>query len=77
MGNCAIALPAYPASQPGTQTYKKLPGCGQGSMRPVFILLAEQPGGCSTNQLPMYAENALAIINKENKESFVKVRNGY
>ncbi len=37
-----------------------------------FALLIEQLKNCPTNQLPMYAENALPIINEENKALFIK-----
>ncbi|TXK83751.1 HEAT repeat domain-containing protein [Paenibacillus sp. N3.4] len=37
-----------------------------------FTLLIEQLKNCPTNQLPMYAENALAIINDNNKALFIK-----
>jgi hypothetical protein len=37
-----------------------------------FALLIEQLKKCPTNQLPMYAENALPIINEKNKALFVK-----
>lgn len=40
-----------------------------------FILLLNQLKIAATNQLPMYAENALAIINKDNKEAFAEVLN--
>lgn len=36
-----------------------------------FALLLEQLRCCPTNQLPMYAENAMAIINEQNKVTFV------
>lgn len=38
----------------------------------VFPLLIEQLVSSPTNQLPMYAEMTLPVINKENKEVFVK-----
>jgi hypothetical protein len=37
-----------------------------------FPLLIEQLKKCPTNQLPMYAENALPIITVKNKDLFVK-----
>ncbi len=37
-----------------------------------FALLNEQLKKCPTNQLPMYAENAIPIINAKNKSVFVK-----
>lgn len=39
----------------------------------VFPLLIEQMSTCPTNQLPMYAENALTIINNQNKSVFIKL----
>jgi hypothetical protein len=38
----------------------------------VFPLLLEQLGTCPTNQLPMYAENAIPAITATNKQAFVK-----
>lgn len=38
-----------------------------------FPLLLEQLMKCPTNQLPMYAENALSIIDAGNKERFIEV----
>jgi hypothetical protein len=38
-----------------------------------FILLAEQLKSCPTNQLPMYAEHAMPVIAKENKNAFIKL----
>lgn len=38
----------------------------------IFPLLHEQLLSCPPNQLPMYAENALPIINKANKTMFVQ-----
>ena len=38
----------------------------------VFALLIEQLKKAPTNQLPMYAENALPIINGKNKALFIK-----
>lgn len=38
-----------------------------------IALLLEQMTGCPTNQLPMYAENAVPVINGSNKDRFVKV----
>jgi hypothetical protein len=38
-----------------------------------FSLLIEQLSNCPTNQLPMYAENALPVINAKNKAAFIKV----
>lgn len=38
-------------------------------------LLREQLLGCPTNQLPMYAERALVIIDDKNKQSFMEVLN--
>jgi len=38
----------------------------------VFPLLMEQLLSSPTNQLPMYAEKALPIINKDNKEVFIQ-----
>ncbi|MBO9593142.1 MAG: hypothetical protein J7599_09535 [Niabella sp.] len=37
-----------------------------------FTLLNEQLRHCPANQLPMYAENALPIINESNKAAFVQ-----
>ncbi|MGO4348231.1 hypothetical protein AB4Z45_22310 [Paenibacillus sp. MCAF9] len=37
-----------------------------------FTLLIEQLKKCPTNQLPMYAENAIAIVNDNNKDLFIK-----
>jgi hypothetical protein len=37
-----------------------------------FALLIEQLKKCPTNQLPMYAENAMPIINDKNKTLFIK-----
>lgn len=37
-----------------------------------FTLLNEQLKKCPTNQLPMYAENAIPIINDKNKNTFIK-----
>jgi HEAT repeat protein len=37
-----------------------------------FELLNERLKKCPTNQLPMYAENALPVINETNKVAFVK-----
>ena len=37
-----------------------------------FSLLTEQLLNCPTNQLPMYAENAMPIINEKNKNIFIK-----
>jgi len=36
-----------------------------------FSLLIEQLKKCPTNQLPMYAENAISIINDNNKAPFI------
>lgn len=41
-----------------------------------FPLLLEQLMKCPTNQLPMYAENALPVINGRNKERFIEVLAG-
>ncbi|NIK75400.1 hypothetical protein FHS15_000498 [Paenibacillus castaneae] len=38
-----------------------------------FSLLVEQLKNCPTNQLPMYAENAVPIINDKNKTMFIDV----
>lgn len=38
-----------------------------------LALLLDQLRSCATNQLPMYAENACAVISENSKESFVKV----
>ena len=38
-----------------------------------FPLLLEQMMTCPTNQLPMYAENALPVVNAGNRDHFVKV----
>lgn len=38
-----------------------------------FSLLVEQLKNCPTNQLPMYAENAIPVINEQNKSAFVEV----
>ncbi|REK74785.1 hypothetical protein [Paenibacillus paeoniae] len=37
-----------------------------------FALLIEQLKRCPTNQLPMYAENAISIVNDQNKALFTK-----
>ena len=37
-----------------------------------FDLFNEQLSKCPTNQLPMYAENAVPIINEKNKARFIK-----
>jgi hypothetical protein len=37
----------------------------------VFALLNEQLMSCPVNQLPMYAENALPIIDDKNKATFI------
>jgi hypothetical protein len=37
-----------------------------------FVLLNERLIKCPTNQLPMYAENALSVINETNKATFIK-----
>ncbi|WP_256762112.1 hypothetical protein [Cohnella sp. WQ 127256] len=37
-----------------------------------FNLLIEQLQRCPTNQLPMYAENAISIVNDNNKDLFIK-----
>jgi hypothetical protein len=37
-----------------------------------FILLIQQLKSCPTNQLPMYAEKAMPIINDKNKAVFIK-----
>lgn len=46
------------------------------SVRPyadhAFCLLIEQLKRCPTNQLPMYAENAMSIVNDKNKDLFIK-----
>lgn len=36
-----------------------------------FTLLLEQLKGCPTNQLPMYAEHAISIINDSNRSLFI------
>jgi len=36
-----------------------------------FKLLIEQLKTCPTNQLPMYAENAMRIVNDDNRKTFV------
>jgi hypothetical protein len=41
----------------------------------VVPLLVEQLKHCPTNQLPMYAENALPIITERNKTVFIKTLN--
>ncbi len=38
-----------------------------------FPLLLEQMMSCPTNQLPMYAERTLPIVNETNKERFINV----
>lgn len=38
-----------------------------------FSHLLEQLASCPTNQLPMYAEEAVPVINADNKDRFVKV----
>lgn len=38
-----------------------------------FPLLLEQMMTCPTNQLPMYAENAVPVVNAANRDAFVKV----
>ena len=40
-----------------------------------FSFLIEKLKSCPTNQLPMYAENSLGIINEENKTLFLKTLN--
>ena len=37
-----------------------------------FALLIEQLKKCPTNQLPMYAENAISIVNESNKALFIE-----
>ena len=37
-----------------------------------FALLIKQLKTCPTNQLPMYAERALPVVNEKNKASFIK-----
>lgn len=37
-----------------------------------FALLLEQLQHCATNQLPMYAERAMLVVNEKNKTLFVK-----
>lgn len=37
-----------------------------------FALLIEQLKSCPTNQLPMYAENAISIVNDTNKAVFIE-----
>ncbi|GGA05026.1 hypothetical protein GCM10008018_58750 [Paenibacillus marchantiophytorum] len=37
-----------------------------------FTLLIEQLKKCPTNQLPMYAENAISIVNEKNKALFIE-----
>lgn len=39
----------------------------------VFPLLLEQLSVSLPNQLPMYAENSLSLITRENKQAFIKV----
>ena len=39
--------------------------------KPAFKLLIEQLKTCPTNQLPMYAENAMRIVNNDNRKIFV------
>ncbi len=39
--------------------------------KPAFRLLIEQLKTCPTNQLPMYAENAMRIVNNDNRKMFV------
>lgn len=41
-------------------------------MNDAFLLLNEQLVSCPSNQLPMYAENALSIITEHNKDIFTK-----
>lgn len=38
-----------------------------------FSLLAEQLENCPTNQLPMYAENAIPIISDNNRSIFIRI----
>lgn len=38
-----------------------------------FVLLTDQLKHCPTNQLPMYAEQALPVIPKENKKQFAAI----
>ncbi len=38
-----------------------------------FSLLLEQLKTCPTNQLPMYTENAMPVINKANKMNFINI----
>lgn len=40
-----------------------------------FVLLLEQLQSCPTNQLPMYAEYALAAVNDNNKSTLITVLN--
>jgi hypothetical protein len=41
-------------------------------LKEIFPLLLEQLSSCPTNQLPMYAENCLPVINDSNKKSFIE-----
>ena len=41
-----------------------------------FVLLIELMKDCPTNQLPMYAENAMGIVNDNNKIIFIKTLKG-
>ena len=41
--------------------------------RDALALLLDQLRSCATNQLPMYAENACAVIPAQSKENFIKV----
>jgi hypothetical protein len=38
-----------------------------------FPLLLDQIMSCPINQLPMYAENAVPVVNEDNRDRFVKV----
>lgn len=41
-----------------------------------FVLLKEQLNHCPTNQLPMYAENCMAVLTTKQKPEFVKILSG-
>lgn len=50
--------------------------CSHEKFRPeAFKLLLDELKSSPTNQLPMYAEKAIPVINKENKKDFIEVLN--
>ncbi|HMR42508.1 MAG TPA: hypothetical protein PKC40_01680 [Saprospiraceae bacterium] len=50
----------------------KLSAAGEAWSESAFELLTEQLAAAATNQLPMYAENALPLIHSGNKEIFIQ-----